>query len=238
MPPFEVLLPLGAIGLYVFDSVLWLYSNEIVFLRRRNWDLITGSGILIAGRRLHLPNPLTPATPPFRVRWSQNDPRQGEEDPAELDRFVAALRPIQYLVVALLVLLTALPLELLWLGTGPGLLVLFAAFYLVIGTALSYIFIRRRELQISGGAFLSLAFDSLACAPFSINLVRKISLRRSLVGNPIALARRTFEPTAFARLIQSVCARIVEEQRREHGQTQRWNELETYRQELLSMLTA
>jgi len=26
MPPFEVLLPLGAIGLYLFDSTLLLYS--------------------------------------------------------------------------------------------------------------------------------------------------------------------------------------------------------------------
>ena len=33
MPSFEVWLPLGAIGLYLFDSTLLLYSNEFLLLR-------------------------------------------------------------------------------------------------------------------------------------------------------------------------------------------------------------
>jgi hypothetical protein len=237
MPPFEVLLPLGAIGLYLFDSTLLLYSNELLFARRSGkWTFGTSSSLLLAGRRVCFLNPFTPALPQFRVRWSETDTRQEQESREELDAFLAALGPLRYLVIALWVLLLVLPVELLVLGTGIGLLALMAAFYIVILAALAYIYARRRELHVSGRSFLALSFDSLACAPFAINLVRKLALRRSLAGNPIDFARRTFDPAAFSALIQAVSQRVSDEQQREYGQTPRWAELQAYRKELIAMV--
>jgi hypothetical protein len=236
MPPFEVLLPLGAIGLYLFDSTLLLYSNELLFAcRAGKWSFATGSTQRLSGRRLYLLNPFTPATPQFRVRWSEADTRQEQESRPELDAFLATLGPLRYLVIALWVLLLALPVELLLLGTGIELLALMAAFYVVILAALGYIYARRRELRVSGKSFLALSFDCLACAPFAINLVRKLALRRSLAGNPIDFARRTFEPATFSTLIHAVCQRVRDEQQREYGQTPRWAELEAYGKELAAM---
>jgi hypothetical protein len=189
----------------------------------------------LAGRRVYLPNPLTPGTPQFRVRWSEADPRQEQEEAGELNRFFQALRPVQFLVGALLVILLALPGVLLLYGTGVELLVVMAAFYLVTLATLAYIFARRRELRVSGRSFAALCFDSLACAPFAINLVRKLALRRTLVGNPIAFAARTFEPAVFSSLIRAVDTRVSAEQQRESGQTARWSELESYRQQLAAM---
>jgi hypothetical protein len=237
MPAFEVWLPLGAIGLYLFDSTLLLYSNEFLLLRRSTgWGFAESSAFLLAGRRVYFPNPLTPGTPQFRVRWSEADPRQEQAEAGELERFFRALRPVQYLVAALLVILLALPVELLLYGTGIELLVVMAAFYIVTLAALVYIFARRRELRVSGRSLLALCFDSLACAPFAINLVRKLALRRALVGNPIAFAARTFEPAVFSSLIAAVSRRVSEEQQRENGQTPRWSELETYRRRLAAMV--
>ena len=236
MPPFEVLLPLGAIGLYLFDSTLLLYSNELLFARRAGkWTFAASSALLLAGRRVWLLNPFTPATPQFRVRWSEADSRQEQESPEELESFHAALGPLRYCAVALGLLLLALPAELLLLGTGIELLALMAAFYGVILAALGYVYAHRRELRVSGKSFLALSFDCLACAPFAVNLVRKLALRRSLVGNPIEFAYRSFEPEAFSTLIQAVCDRVSDEQQREYGQTPRWAELEAYRKELIAM---
>jgi hypothetical protein len=236
MPSFEVLLPLGAIGLYLFDSTLLLYSNELLFARRSGrWSFATSSSLLLAGRRVCFLNPFTPAIPQFRVRWSETDTRQEQQSREELDAFLAALGPLRYLVIALWILLLALPVELLLLGTGIGLLVLMAAFYVVVLAAIGYIYVRRCELQVSGKSFLALSFDSLACAPFAINLVRKLALRRSLAGNPIDFARRTFDPATFSALIHAVCQRVSDEQQREYGQTPRWAELEAYRKELIAM---
>jgi hypothetical protein len=236
MPSFEVLLPLGAVGLYLFDSTLLLYSNELLFARRSGtWSFATSSSLLLAGRRVCFLNPFMPALPQFRVRWSEADSRQEHESREELDAFLAALEPLRYVVIALWVLLLALPVELLLLGTGIELLVLMAAFYVVILAALGYIYIRRRELHVSGKSFLALSFDCLACAPFAINLVRKLALRRPLAGNPIDFARRTFDPASFSALIHAVSQRVSDEQQREYGQTPRWAELEAYRKELIAM---
>ena len=236
MPAFEVLLPLGAIGLYLFDSTLLLYSNELMFVRRRSrWGFAESSALLLAGRRIYVPNPLAPGTPQFRVRWSDADSRQEQEEAGELEIFFTALRPVQYLVIALLIIMLALPLELLVFGTGVELLLVMAAFYVVTLASLGYIFARRRELRLSGRAFAALCFDTLACAPFAINLVRKLALRRALVGNPIAFAARTFEPAALSSLIRAVDTRVRAEQRREPGQTPRWSELESYRRQLAAM---
>jgi hypothetical protein len=238
MPSFEVWLPVGAIGLYLFDSILLLYANEVLFLRpRRGWQFAMSSGLLLAGRRLCFCNPLLPAIPQFRVQWSERDTRQEEERDGELSAFLAALRPLQYLVTALWLLLVALPFDVLLLGTGPELLALMAAFYLVILLALGYIYARRAALGVSAGALAALSFDALACAPFAVNLVRKLSMRRSLAGNPLEFARRAFDRETFGALIQAVSARVGEEQLREFGQTPRWLELEGYRQRLAAMMS-
>jgi hypothetical protein len=237
MTSFEVWLPVGAIGLYLFDSILWLYSNELIFQHRGGQWICAGiPAFLVAGRRFYFPNPLTPGTPQFRVRWSESDPRSEQESAAQLEEFFRALVPIRYLVNALLGILLILPVELLLFGTGAELLVLMAVFYLVIVATLICIFRRRRELRLTIRAFAALCFDSLACSPFALNLVRKLSLRRSLAGNPIAFAARSFEPVALARLIAGVTGRVREEQVREAGQTSRWQELEAYRQQLEAMV--
>ncbi len=139
---------------------------------------------------------------------------------------------MQYLVNTLLVILLVLPVELLIYGTGVELLIVMGAFYLVIIVTLSYMYAQRHALRLSGRSFLALSFDSLACAPFAINLVRKLALRRGLAGNPIAFAARAFEPAALSSVIRAVVTRVSEEQQREFGQTARWAELEAYRLQL------
>jgi hypothetical protein len=237
MPSFEVLLPLGAIGLYLFDSVLLLYSNEVLFVNGGGrWSFVMSSPLLLGGRRLCFVNPLTPVVTQFRVRWSDQDTRQEQEQPGEIQEFLAALRPVRYLVAVLGVLLLALPVELVYFGTGPELLVLMASFYVVILVALTYVYVKRRVLKLTGRSFAALAFDALACSPFAINLVRKLGMRRALAGNPVDFAQRSFDPQTFVALITAIAARVGEDQQREYGQTPRWHELESYRQQLVARL--
>jgi hypothetical protein len=236
MSSFEVWLPLGALALYLFDSTQWLYANELVFLHGGGkWRCAQVPAFLVSGRRVYIPNPLAPATPQFAVRWSESDQRNEQEDMGELDRFFRALRPVQYLVNTLLVILLVLPVEMLLYGTGVELLVMMTLFYLVILIALVVVYVRRHELRLTGRAFAALSFDALACAPFAINLVRKLALRRSLAGNPIAFATEAFEPPALVSLVDAVTARVKEDQLREDSHSPRWEVLEAYRQKLSAL---
>jgi hypothetical protein len=231
--PFEVLLPIGAFALYVFDSAMLLYGNELVFVRRRTgWDLLRSPRLFLFGRSVCFPNPLTPHVPQFRVGWSDRDERVGLDDPADIQQFIALLRPLQLIVVAQLVLLLLLPMELYIYGTGLELLILFAAYYSLIVVALAFAFARRRALNLSGRALGSLCFDCLACSPFAINLVRKLSARRGLAGNPVTFAQQAFGAASFEHFIRLLCERVHDEQQREDAQSPRWSELEAYRRKL------
>ena len=236
MSSYEWGLSLGAIGLYLLDSIGWLYSNELIFrCYRGSWTFAESLPLVVRGVRPYLPNPLTPGIPLFKVRWSESDPREQQEDREELERFVRALRPVKFLVNVLLLLLLALPLVLTIYGTDVQLLVLMAAYYGVILVALGLIHARRRQLRLTDRAFVKVCFDALACGPFAVNLLRNVSLQRSLAGNPIVFAGQSFAPAELRRLAAALAARVGDELARAYGQTAREEELEAFRMKLLAM---
>jgi len=209
MTPVELWLPLGAIAFYLYDSAQLLWHNELLYVRAgKRWRAEGPSDISWLGRRLYLPNPLLPHRPGFKVHWSLSDGAAAAAPvPAE---FLRALRPIGFITVLLCGLLLLLPLISWTLGAGLVMLLLFAVYYSFIFLALGIMLVRRRALQLSGSACASLAFDALACAPFAINLVRKIALRRGIEGEPVAFAGTQFAPAERGAL-RTLLARKVEE---------------------------
>lgn len=180
MPDVEVLLPVGAIALYLYDSVQGLYGDELVFeRRRRGWMASAGSDFLFAGRRPYLPNPFAPDAPMFRVSWDRAQD-QGTLGPAEADALAGALCLPAWLVrLQFLLLVLALPVVSIALGAGRMLLAVFALYYLLSAVALVLLARRRAALRLTGRQVALLAFESIACAPFAINLVRKVGLLQS-----------------------------------------------------------
>jgi hypothetical protein len=209
MTPVEFWLPIGAIAFYLYDCTQLLWHNELLFVRAGSrWRAEGPSDISWLGRRLYLPNPLLPQRPGFKVHWNLNDTRAAAAPvPAE---FLRALRPIGFVTMLLCGLLLLLPLISWMLGAGLVMLLLFAAYYGLILLALAFMLARRKILQLPGSACASLAFDALACAPFAINLVRKIALRRGMEGDPVAFAGTQFAP-AERDALRTLLARKLEE---------------------------
>lgn len=245
IPSFEVLLVLGTIGFYLVDSAMLLCDNELVFVETNGrWTFATGSSWQLLHKNPYFPNPLTPDNPLFRVCWSVSFISEYQEDQDALRNFISALAPLRYLVRALLVLLLiGLPLTVFWFGTGLGLILLFGVVYVFIVMMLVYTYLYREILGLSVKSFAMLAFDSLACAPFAINLVRKITLRRSLAGDPISFAHKNFDADTFARLVSALCDRVDEEilywdssLEFEVEEISLRNELETFRNRITGMV--
>lgn len=210
MPAFELLLPLGALAFYLFDSLLLLYSNELLLqCRGERWRVSTGSNFFLMGRRLWLPDPLQPQRALFRVAWSEADRRAAGETPAELAAFVAGLRPLRYLVLLLLALLIGgLPLAAIVFGAGWVMLGVIALYYLIVLWALAVVYRRRKALLLAARDLWALAFDVLACPPFAVNLVRKLCLRRAIGGNALAFAQRALQPPDFRTLLAGIAATV------------------------------
>lgn len=237
--PFEIMLVLGVVGFYLFDSAMLLYVNELVFAEKNGkWVFgLPESGWQMLGKNLYFPNPLTPDHPLFRTCWvAASATNEHQENIETLRQFINTLNPLRYMTFGLFVLLLiGLPIVLLGFGTGLALLLLLGLVYLTITVMLAQIYRQREELGLSWKAFSKLAFDSLACAPFALNLVRKITLRRSLVGDPICFAHQVLDADAFAQLVQVLCHQVDEEIEFEDEASPRYGALKDFRNRIASM---
>jgi hypothetical protein len=197
MTPHDPWLLMGGVaGLYLYDSVILLFHNEVVLETSRHGCRVFGGGVLeFGGRRPFLPHPCFPHRPLIRLGWpggGSADWRSARNRRVRLALSIIA--PWTWLLLALL--FVALP-AVLWLGTQGALLGWLALTYLVIAAMLLHVCRHRKALNLSRRALIALAFDALLCAPFAINLVRKISLRqqapelRSAASALLAPAERT-----------------------------------------------
>lgn len=211
---FEALLVLGIFGFYVYDSAMLLYFNELTFVKSlRRWAFSCSlSRWRIGGKIPYLPNPLAPWNPLFRLTWSSNDQPLHLGSGEGLTRLIEAVRPVGYFVAVLLAeMLVGLPLVIFKFGTGVEFLITLAVIYLTIIGMLGMVYFKRDSLGLSGKAFASIVFDSIACPPFAINMVRKISLRYVVRLNPVEFALQHFEKEQFCLLASAIQARLDEE---------------------------
>ncbi len=233
------MLVLGISGFYLFDSAMLLYANELVFVKQDGeWTFgRPGSGWEMLRKFIYLPNPLTPDYPLFRVCWViSSAPNEHQEDMEALQQFLNILSPLRYMTFSLFVLLLiGLPVVVLGFGTGLVLLLLLGVIYCVISVMLALIYRQREKLGLSVKSFAKLAFDSFACAPFALNLVRKITLRRSLMGDPICFAYKALDADAFVNLVQALCHRVDEEIEFEDEASPRCSALKDFRNKIESM---
>jgi len=212
MPPSVWLLPLGALAFYLYDSLLWLYGDELVLIRRaQRWDHAAGADRLLFRRRLYLPNPLTPQRPLWRACWSRFATRDRVTDLGALAGMELTLRPLRVLVTVLwLLIVVALPVIALS-GARPAiLLALLAVVYSVAAIMVAWLWRQRAALGLSARSCSALSFDALACPPFAINLIRKISLRTMIEGELMAQARGAFDQPAMERLRATLIRRVDE----------------------------
>ena len=210
MTPTELWLPIGAAAFYLYDSCCLLWQNELMLTRSRGrWLVNGGTELRIAGRRLFVPNPLLPVRPQFQVRWSINEDRPAAADNHLL--LLQALHPIGMMNQLQLLLLLALPFVAWTLGAGLSMLALFGLFYAFTLTCLVIAWRRRGAFGLRTRAFWFLSLDALACAPFCVNLTRKLSMRHGIAGDPLLFAARNLDPKSMNAIRSLISARVQEE---------------------------
>jgi hypothetical protein len=194
----------GAIALYAYDACLLLFRDEVVFAHvRRGWRATLGSGFVLGGRELCW---WMPGTPLFRAGWSDAG-RTGPRAP--MRAVLRALRPLQWASRALFVLLfVGMPAG-LFFAVGYGwMLALVAALYGIALACIAWAWRCRRIFGLDRKGFASLAFDVIACPPFAVNVVMKITLRIGLPQAPDAFAQRVLAPADSVALLLDAHARM------------------------------
>lgn len=205
----EAALILGAIALYLYDTAMLLYSDELLFVRSRGqWRASLGSRLMLGGRFVALPAVLLPGTPVFRACWGRAG-LAGAPLETPLPDFLRALRPLQWAGAAMaLLLFVAMPVCLVMRPGSQLMLVLFLMFY---GTALGcgiYLTTQRKRLGLAGHALSSALVDVLACPPFAVNVVRRVTLAAGPTITPDAFAREVLSSTDHGLLYKAVQDRL------------------------------
>lgn len=211
--PQDAALLMGLIAsLYLADSALLLHVNEGVICRGGGgrWSVSLGSReYRLQGKPVFLPNPLYPHRPLFRLAWRfDGADAEARED---WDARALLLRPLAPLVWGMACsLFLLLPLG-FFTALGDGALA--AAIVLLYGSiiaALTWVWRRQAEFKLGGRQFAALAFEALACSPFALNIVRKLSLRIPAGEDLVSVARRLQGPADWRETRAMLVARLDE----------------------------
>jgi hypothetical protein len=201
-----------AVFFYLFDSTVLLYSNEAVLTcgGKRRWSVWTGfPGFLLAGRTLCVLGPFTPHRPSFRLSWDFHslEPKANPAQWAERAQELNALTPTT--LTAGLGLFVLLPLGMF---TALGAYAVIFALVLLYGSIIfSLLLVRRRKMLIAPDRrrFLALAFECLACPPFGVNMVRRMTLKLS-IAEPLPFAAVRLLDAAGWSQLRTFCVSRLE----------------------------
>jgi hypothetical protein len=197
--PHELQLMILAIGFYLYDSSLLLYSDEAVLTSAGDrWSATLPNGrFLLRGRTLLILNPFFPHRPAFRLSGDRQRPGNGGAVTG-WSGIPVLLRPLTPAVLtAGVALFLLLPLGLF---SALGVWTVVVAVILLYGSlfvALTMLFRRRREFDLRGRRFAGFAFECIACPPFGVNMIRRFALATTVAEPFTAAAHRLLDAAAL-----------------------------------------
>ena len=228
MPSFEASLVLGVLFFYLYDSLMLLNVNELIVQKSfKKWSYrfpIFGLQIL---RKFPLVNNLLmPNFLIFNLSWPSH---KEEIDSDKLETLIQSMLPLQIIASLLLLLIIfVLPVVAFLFDSGPQLLTLFIFIYLLIIFSVCYLFICRDSLGLSGLKISSIAFESILCPPFAINIARKVSLNYEIGSDPIDCSKMLFDKQTFELFKSDLTSLLKTNMKYHEKDSARYTELKSY----------
>ncbi len=227
----------GVIGMYVYDAVLLLYHNEVVFFERRDgsWSFSAGSDFELGGRHVYVPALLAPHRAVLRLRWSSQQSLSRLSLPRGLRAWRIGVAASAVPVMLVAVVFAVLPVVLL--GSVLTLLAWMLVVYATIAFAVMRVWRLRKVTGLGGKEFAGIASDALLCAPYALDLVRKQGMRAAERFDLVSTAHRLLDAGERARLAETVRAKVKRQMDIEDADSERHAQLTTYLDTIEGALT-
>ena len=181
-------------------------------------------------------NPFLPHMMAFSSNWSMRKGAKHIDEATKIEEFAANIYPLNLFAIVLWVLLLlCIPTAILSSGTGIVFFAAVCATYATILTMLAVLCLKRIELGMSSRQFFYIALDCIACPPFSINLVRKVTWQYKTNFDPIEFAVKNLDRDELVKLIQLLISRLDEQLLLEDEHTNKSDKIEAYRLKLLEL---
>jgi hypothetical protein len=188
-----LVLILGAI-LYLTDLARLLHANEVLLVRRASghWSALTPDNGLRFNRKYAVfARPYDPTAVTIRLMWpSDRTPRKNYRENLE-SQLKQLFVPRHFCALLLPEIFLGIPIAYSVLGNSTVTLAILAVIYLQILSLVAWLFLSRRKLGLTWKTCLLLAFESLVCIPYAINMHRKIA--EKLVPSDVTDALGTCE---------------------------------------------
>lgn len=198
----ESLLFVTLVSLYFADLTCLLHVNEVIFYSNLSgqWHTKLPSQLpQIARRFLACIDPLRPDTVILRVFWPPNSSALSAEVDPLIDESRLRSGPLRIVAISCYLLMVQLfgivPAIYYVFGEAATLLAI-GCFYIEIIVLLGFLVRVRRGIELTAGALLSIAFESLLCPPFAINLYRKLATKCLTTPNDVVKVATTLLKSA------------------------------------------
>ena len=172
-----LVLTLGAI-LYLTDLARLLHANEVLLVGRSSgtWSARTpDNGLRFNRKHAIFARPYDPTAITLRLIWpSDKTPQKDYRENLE-SRLKQLFVPRHFCALLLPEIFLGIPIAYSVLGNSIVTLAILAVIYIQILSLVAWLFFSRRKLGLTWKTCLLLAFESLVCIPYAINMHRKIA---------------------------------------------------------------
>ncbi len=199
----ELGLMLLVIGLYVYESSTLVFCNQALMGAgwKTGWDVRFGnSSLSFMGKEICIPPLLRPWSPQFIGTWQFEAEVKSRkavltEWSPDLQKYKALTPFVIWMIVAAFVVL---PLGLFSSLGEPWILLACAMLYLGVIGLLIYLWIKRQTFKLTTKVFAGIAIEYLICAPFALNIIRRLSMLEVISEDIESIARRMQTPKQWA----------------------------------------
>ena len=191
------------LGLVLQDSLFALAPDEALLVAswRGRWRARFGARLwTLGGREIALANPFTPQRALFRLRWRIDAGGVAAGPPRTLVLAPELRRFAPFVWVAWTALFVLLPLGLFTRLGVPLVLAAVALLYLNNGLAFVLAWRWRKRLGVDAAGLGKLALECLACAPYGVNLVRRLCALMAVQEDFLQAATRLLAPDTLQQV--------------------------------------
>lgn len=222
----------GVVAMYLYDAVQLLYHNEVVFheVRGGKWSFSVGSDFELGGRHLFLPPLLAPMRGLLRLRWTSLQAPLPAAPLHGLRAWKAGAAACAWPIFVVACLFAAMPAV-----VYCSIIVVLAwmvVLYVAIFVAVLRLWRVRRATGLGRKETAGITSDALFCAPYALNVARKLGVRAGDRFDLVTVAHALLEAPERARLIRAIQGRVRLQMELEDLQGDRYAQLRDWSQKI------
>ena len=191
----ELGLMLLVVGLYVYESSTLMFCNQVLmgYNWKVGWDVRFGNpNLSLMGKEICIAPLLRPISPLFLGTW-QLEAVQPQQNVVKTNwnpvlQKYKTLKP--FVLLMLFAAFVVLPLGLFSRLGELWILVACVMLYLGVISMLIWLWFKRQTFKLTTKEFAAIAFEYLICAPFALNVIRRLSMREVFNEDIESIARR------------------------------------------------